>query len=206
MHFPCENNVKNFFNEYRTLWAACWCTSFFRWNSPVFIRRWIYYSNVILYAAVHLKHATNYKLLQILTFSAHELLYSRYIWFSPRLRIQITYAGKKYTFVRALHKMCMSSSFEYCNEKVFLCSSPNGDTFHFSQVFGEFFCKRVYVCECVTFYHCRHNCRIHTLFFSVSSQFPLFLFQLQLSSIVATAAVTTATNADDIATTFPIAK
>lgn len=82
MHFPCENNVKNFFNEYRTLWAACWCTSFFRWNSPVFIRRWIYYSNVILYAAVHLKHATNYKLLQILTFSGHELLYSRYIWFS----------------------------------------------------------------------------------------------------------------------------
>lgn len=32
---------------------------------------------------------------------------------------------KKGDVVRALHKMCMSSSFENCNEKVFRCSSPN---------------------------------------------------------------------------------
>lgn len=198
---------KNFFNEYRTLWAACWCTSFFRWNSPVFIRRWIYYCNVILYAAVHLKHATNYKLLQILTFSAHELLYSRYIWFSLHV-----YAFKSHMQGKNTHscahctKCACPHLLNIVTKKYFYVLRRMEIHFIFHKFSGSFFCERVYVCECVAFYHCRHNCRIHTLFFSVSSQFPLLLFQLQLSSIVATAAVTTATNADDIATTFPIAK
>lgn len=47
--------------------------------------------------------------------------------------------------------------------------------FIFHKFSGSFFCERVYVCECVAFYHCRHNCRIHTLFFfgiiAISSTF-----------------------------------